>query len=200
MRQTESHARDSHGFSAIETLVVVALIGVIAAIAVPMSGNAIGFYKLSGDARSISNQVAVAKMRAASTFGRARLYVDLAAKSYRIETRKNASSNWVTETGTAYLNSSVSFGYGAVSSAPPNTQASIGQAATCLNNTEQVIANTACIMFNSRGVPIDSTGAPTTSALYLTDGTAVYGATLSATGMTRLWRTQPTSTPSWVLQ
>ena len=43
------------------------------------------------------------------------------------------------------------------------------------------IANTACIMFNSRGVPIDSTFAPTgDDALYVTDGMAVYGVTVAA--------------------
>jgi prepilin-type N-terminal cleavage/methylation domain-containing protein len=192
--------RASAGFSVLETLVVVALIGVVAAIAIPMSGNALGYYRVSGDARSLSNEIAVAKMRAASTFGRARVYVDLNGKSFRIETRKNATSNWVAESGTTYLNPQVSFGYGVVASAPPNTQASIGQAPACTNNSEEPIGNTACIVFNSRGIPIDSSGAPASTALYLTDGTGVYAATLSATGMTRLWRTQPTSTPSWILQ
>ena len=63
------------------------------------------------------------------------------------------------------------------------------------------------IVFNSRGVPIGPSGAPTgteppiaTDALYVTDGSAVYGATVSATGMIRLWQTRPTATPTWTLQ
>jgi hypothetical protein len=45
-------------------------------------------------------------------------------------------------------------------------------------------------MFNSRGVPVDSSFAPTASdALYVTDGAAVYGLTIAATGMMRTWRT-----------
>ena len=36
-------------------------------------------------------------------------------------------------------------------------------------------------------------------ALYVTDGTAVYGVTVAATGMLRLWRTLPVATPTWVL-
>jgi hypothetical protein len=56
-------------------------------------------------------------------------------------------------------------------------------------------------MFNSRGIPVDSTGAPVASgALYLTDGSAVYGVTVAATGMIRLWRTFPYATPNWVMQ
>ena len=55
-------------------------------------------------------------------------------------------------------------------------------------------------MFNSRGIPIDSTGAATgANAVYLTDGTAVYATTVSATGMTQLWWT-PNNVISWVRQ
>jgi hypothetical protein len=39
-----------------------------------------------------------------------------------------------------------------------------------------------------------------TDRLDLTDGTAVYGITLSATGMVRTWRTYPSATPNWSLQ
>jgi prepilin-type N-terminal cleavage/methylation domain-containing protein len=197
-RFSTSNAR---GFSALELLFVLGITGVVAAIAVPLSGNALGYYRLSGDARSVSNALSVTKMRAAATFGRARIYVDLAGKSYRVETQKDASSPWVADSGYNTLNSQNSFGYGVVGSAPLNTQTTIGQASPCLDASSHPIGNTACIIFNSRGIPIDSSGSPTGSyALYLTDGTAVYGATLSATGMTRLWRTQPTTTPSWILQ
>jgi hypothetical protein len=54
-------------------------------------------------------------------------------------------------------------------------------------------------MFNSRGVPVDNTFAPTASdAVYVTDGSAVYGITVSATGMIRSWRTPPAASPTWV--
>ena len=196
-----SPASSAHGFSALEMLFVLGITGVIAAIAVPLSGNALGYYRLSGDARSVSNALSVTKMRAAATFGRARIYVDMSAKTYRVETQKDASSPWVADSGFNYLNPQNSFSYGAVGSAPLNTQTTIGQASPCLDASSHPIGNTACIIFNSRGIPIDSSGSPIGSyALYLTDGTAVYGATLSATGMTRLWRTPPTTTPSWILQ
>jgi hypothetical protein len=68
------------------------------------------------------------------------------------------------------------------------------------------IANTACILYNSRGIPVDpsgaapNVGAPTgNDALYLTDGTAVYALTLSATGQSRVYRTN-ISSASWSLQ
>jgi hypothetical protein len=51
------------------------------------------------------------------------------------------------------------------------------------------------------GCAVDSLGAPTgVDALYVTDGRAIYAVTLSATGMTRSWRTFPATTATWVQQ
>ena len=51
----------------IEIMIVVGLIGVISVIAVPMFAGALANFKLSGDARSVSNATAGAKLRAAAT-------------------------------------------------------------------------------------------------------------------------------------
>ena len=181
---------------------VVGVIAVVSAIAVPMFANAIAGFRVSGDARSVSNATAVAKMRAASDFSRVRLYVDLDARTHKIQSWSKASAVccWVTEGGTTSLSSGVLFGFGPVTLPPPNTQDTIGQASQCTADDGTPIANTACIMFNSRGVPVDSTFAPTgTDALYVTDGMVVYGVTVAATGMLRLWRTLPVATPNWVV-
>src|SRR5437867_1797740 len=191
--------RTQSGFSLLEMLFVVALIGLVSAMAVPMFGNTLANFRLSGDARSAANAVSLTKMRAASDFSRVRLYVDLDGRSHRLEAWDKTASHWTAEGGNTSLSTSVSFGFGVVGGAPPNTQATIGQAAQCKNDAGTNIGNTACIIFNSRGVPVDSTGAPTAiDALYVTDGTAVYGITVSATGMVRTWRTLPRSTPTWV--
>jgi len=198
-----AYGRSASGFTILETLFVVALIGIISVIAVPMAGNAIANFKITGDVRSVSNGVSLAKMRAASDFSRVRLYVDLSSRTHKLQVWSKASPTccWVTESGLTYLSSSTSLSYGIVSTPPPNTQGTIGQALACTNDAGANIANTACIMFNSRGVPIDNTFAPySDDALYVTDGTAVYGVTVAATGMIRTWRTQPTATPTWVLQ
>lgn len=193
---------DPRGYSLIEILVVVLLTGVVAVIAVPMMAGTLGFFRLSGDARSVSNSVAVAKMRAASDFSRVRLYVDLSTNSHHVESWDKVNSKWVVEGGTTYLSSNVRFSFGVVGTPPPNTQAVIGQAPKCTDDAGADIGNTACFMFNSRGVPIGpgpGFSPIADDALYLTDGSAVYAVTAAATGMVRLWRTLPTATPNWVL-
>ena len=189
------------GYSLLEIMLVMMLTVTVAAIAIPMSANALGNFRLSGDARSVSNAVALAKMRAASGFSKARLYVDLSAKRHHIEIyQKTGPPGWVWEGGATSISQGVTIGYGALASPPPSTQSTLAQAPSCLDSLGAVIANTACVVFNSRGIPVDATGAPTVSdAIYLTDGTAVYGTTVIATGTIQLWRSGPT-TAAWTKQ
>src|SRR4051812_47139930 len=85
------------GFTIVETLFVVGLIGVIGAIAVPTAGNALAHFRVSGDARSVSNAVALSKVRAASVFTQVRLYVDLAGRAHHMERWDKSASIWRTE-------------------------------------------------------------------------------------------------------
>jgi len=193
-----------YGFSLIELLLVVGIITVISAVAVPMMANTVANLRLNGDSRSLAGAVAVTKLRAASNFSQARLFVDLNGRSYHIETWQKATGNWVAEGGSTTLSSGVSFGFGGVATAPGG--GAPAQSAACVAAvTGTAIANTACVLFNSRGIPVaplgipPNVGAPTANAVYLKDATAVYGLTVSATGMSQLFRTNLSST-NWVLQ
>jgi prepilin-type N-terminal cleavage/methylation domain-containing protein len=195
--------RTTAGFTLLELLVVVGLIGVISAVAMPMFGRAVANYRVIGAARSLSNALAVTKIRSAATFTRTRLFVDLGSGTHHLELldRTVDPPHWTTEGGSTYLPYGVGFAFAPVGSAPPNTQSVISQSVPCTQDDGTPIANTACITFNSRGIPVDSTGAPVANgALYVSDSTAVYGVTVAATGMIRLWRTFPYPTPNWLLQ
>jgi hypothetical protein len=139
-------------------------------------------------------------MRAASDFTHARVHADLATKTYWLETwQKTGTPGWITQGGVQTLSSGVTFGFASLTS-PPGSLASLAQAPACLDDAGSPIANSACIVFNSRGMPIDDTGAPTAvDALYLADETAVYATTVSPTGMSRFWWT-PAHTAAWTSQ
>lgn len=180
-----------------ELVVVLAVLGALMAIAVPRMGGFGG----SNDPRNLSNALALAKMRAASSFTQARLYVSLAGRSQHVESWSKTAvpPDWVAVNGPTLLSNNDVFGFGPAANPPPNTQAAIAQAPPCLDKDLNVIANTACILFNSRGIPIDATGVPTNNdALYVTDGTKLGAVTLSAAGLVTVWEASALVAPVWV--
>lgn len=161
----------------------------VAAFVLPFTRTSLNALNLSTDGRNVSSAVSLAKLRAAASFTQARIYVDLGAETFHVERWQKTPAAWVPEGIVKSLSSTVSFGFGGLAAAPPNTQAVIGQAAPCLDAASQPIAGTACIVFNSRGVPVDATNTPTPAgALYVSDGVTVYGVTVSSGGMVQLWR------------
>ena len=66
----------------------------------------------------------------------------------------------------------MTFGFGTVATAPPNTQTNIGFSGACrvgLTAATATIGNTACIVFNSRGLPVDGAGAAVRGPCHLSD-------------------------------
>lgn len=185
------------GVNLMELLLVVAIAGIILRMAIPSLISTRRNYRISGDARDLTSQFVLAKMRGASDFTRTRVYAATVAKTTQVQVWNKATNSWRMEGGDQPLQPGISLGFGSVATPPPNTQATIAQAPLCLDAAGADIANTACILFNSRGVPINSTGAPTPFVMYLTDGNAVYAVSVSATGLILTWRS-PASAANWV--
>jgi Tfp pilus assembly protein FimT len=204
------------GFSTLELLIVVSISMIMAALAIPGYNAIRRTLRISGDGRDLNGAVNQAKLEAASAFTRARVYADLTGNTFHIETwNKTAAGGagcWQTVNDPANpctvgtspvqnMSQGVTFGFGGVGTPPPNTQPAIAQAPACQSNTggAGTIANTACIVFNSRGIPINfATAAPTgLGALYITDTNTVYGLTVGATGVTQLWAASASGSGSW---
>jgi len=184
--QTENRQR---GFSLIEISIVVLIGTVLTAMAIPALTTTLQGFRTGGDASDINSSIALAKMRAAADFTRARVYIDLSANTFEVD--RWSGTAWTLEGGSQSLSHNVTFGYGSNVTTPPSGSGTVAQAPLCYNSGDTAtVANTACIVFNSRGIPVDHSGTATaTDAVYVTDGTSVYGITVLATGLIQNWRT-----------
>jgi prepilin-type N-terminal cleavage/methylation domain-containing protein len=180
--------QSNRGYSLVEIMAAMAVLGVLAGFAVPMVASSTSGVKLRDHANAMADLIGLAKLRATSEFSRARLYVDLAAQSYVIQIWDTAAGDWVSEQAPVVLPNGVSFGWGKLDAPPPNTQDELKFAVECVDKNDNAIDKTACIMFNSRGIPIDKDNSPIGgNAFYLTDGTGVRGITVTATPLIRRW-------------
>ncbi len=206
------------GFSTLELLLVITISLIMAAVAIPGYNSIRRTLRISGDGRDLNGAINQAKLEAAAGFTRARVYADLTANTFHIETWNktgnggagcwqtvNDPNNPCTVAGTSpvqNLSTSVTFGFSGAGNPPPNTQAQFGQAPRCKVRSGLalgVVSNTACVEFNSRGIPIkDTTGAPEVDdAFYITDNNMVYGVTVGATGVTQVWTISASGTGGW---
>lgn len=214
LRRTRPHA--SRGFTMIELLLVVAVSAVIAAVAIPSYTSIQRYLRINEDGRSLNALVALAKMRAAQDYTHARVRANLAASTYQLEVwSKSLNSGngcWKTDNDTynrctndttspvVALSTGVQFGFGTVGAGAPNPQTIFGQAPACTTgvagpNPGGTKASTACIEFNSRGLPVDSTNLPTANdALYITDSDSVYGITVIISGLIQDWKSTASAT------
>ena len=167
--------RGERGFTLIEVTVALGMSLVLFSFTILPLRQMIADYRLAADARAIASQLSLAKMHAAAGFTQAELAVNLASNTMQIEVYDKTSGAFAAQGGAYSLSEGDAFSVGGVTS-PAGEQTTLGQ--------------TTAITFNSRGVPIDTTGTPTSNdALYLTDNNgSCWAVTVSAAGQIGVWQ------------
>jgi prepilin-type N-terminal cleavage/methylation domain-containing protein len=175
-------SRRSAGFSLIEALVVMLIVAIVTAIALPSATNSLKGYHLHSDATSIASYLNVVRMKSASQYAPYRLVVDTNNGSYVMErlcgntpsaapgdpSRNPAfdancagvNANYQpfataqTEGGTQYVSTGDTF-----SACRPANIAAASYPGTIAGDPGSC-ASPVSIYFNTRGSPVDNTGAP----------------------------------------
>jgi prepilin-type N-terminal cleavage/methylation domain-containing protein len=207
--QMNREVRESRqrGFSLLEMIVVLAMSLTLGAIAMLGYQSVANYLRTAGDLRDLYSLVGQAKMNAAANFTQTRVYADLTKNTFHLEiwnkTANGGVGCWVTvgdplastanpcTAATSPVQNLVLgdvFGFDQVTTPPPNTQTVIALPPVCAgNNGTGTIANTACLVFNSRGVPIKNNVPDGTGAFYLNNGKSVYGLTVALSGFAQNW-------------
>ncbi len=164
--------REDHGFSLLELLVVIIILAIVAAFAIPTALNSLRAYRLHSDAAAVASQMNVTRFRATSQYTPYRLALDIANGTFTIERLNTSYSSPTMELGSVNLSRGNSF----ITTNPggstyPGTVTG-GAAATNF-------------YFNTRGMPVDSSGSPVANGgalIYLTNSAGLTDAVVVSVG------------------
>ena len=164
--------REDRGFSLLELLVVIIILAIVAAFAIPSALNSLRAYKLHSDAAALASQMNVARFRATSQYTPYRLTIDVADRTYTVERLNTSYGSPTAELGPVNV-------YGGNTFTTTNPGGSI-YPGTLTGGTG--VTN---FYFNTRGMPVDSSGSPVANGgtvIYLTNSAGLTDAIVALVG------------------
>lgn len=207
-RRGERKVGAPHGsaFTMVEVLLVIAVVGVIAAMAIPQAYQAVKAYRLHADASALADQLNLARMRAASQFAPYRVVIATASGSYWREklcgdtltsadsactSPYHALTNPDIESGTQYALEGDTF-----SCCRPSVVSGSSYPGT-IQGDPNPCPDPLDIYFNTRGIPVDSNGNPLGNGgavIYVQNqNNLVDAVTVAIGGSVSVWNWDPAS-------
>lgn len=181
--------REQKGFSIIELMMVILIMSVIIALAMPSALNSARAYRLHADASGIASQLNIARFRATSQYTPYRMNFDTTNNLWTMDRLNGGYASPTAELSPVTLSTNITFVTTDPFTAKPGT----------VSNT----AMSTAINFNTRGLPVDATSTPpgmptANSVVYLKNENGLYDAvTVSLGGQVAVW-TYSRATSKWV--
>ncbi|MEJ2110502.1 MAG: GspH/FimT family pseudopilin [Acidobacteriota bacterium] len=165
------------GFSAVEILIVLAMVGILSAFAIPSLSSAMRDMQFISDARNVSSALGYARLKAKSMMNPYRIEFDLDDNQWSVKRYDSGSDSWVLEQAVNELSSGVS-------NSGISLKGSAGSAPTGFPDT-----SSATITFNSRGIPVSGTTPTPNNIIYISrSDTDYYAITVTLTGKVQVWK------------
>jgi prepilin-type N-terminal cleavage/methylation domain-containing protein len=206
-------SESEHGFSLLELLAVLIIIGIVVAFALPSAFTSLANYRLHSDATAVASYLNVARMRSAAQYAPYRVIINVTAGTYTLEKLCGMTPSTVDsactsayaafttrqfEGGTQYVMRGNTF-----ASCRPTGVALPGGITADASGCPSAGPNPLQLYFNTRGLPVDSTGNPLTNGgavVYLSNQNNLLDAiTVSMGGRVAVWNWDP-RTSQWFMR
>ena len=167
----------SCGFSAVEILIVIAMMAILSAFAIPSLSSAMRDMQFAADTQNISSALNYTRLKAKSLMNPYRVAFDLGNNRWSVQKYNSGTGNWDTEQDTNDLSRGFSgsgIAFAAESGSAPGTFPD---------------TSSSTITFNSQGIPVSGTTPTANNIVYISrSDTDFYAVTVALTGKVQVWK------------